>query len=355
MATKHKVELTACAELEVNIAMLRFLHRLPLDELGMIGHGLTLLSSLEGGNAYEEDEGLFPQSITQKSSARLKDANFAGMTTDSSGSFVCGRENRIERNRTRHECRHEESATHRVMSPHSSMADLESHADANTLSLTSKESISALSFACCAARRVEGDHAQQQSDDQASVAGGFAGPIKHNKFITSHSHGDSVGVKADDHDCPFQPSSLDRASDQHRTPAEIEMGTARGDNSVAWEAAGMESAPSFTRRSADSCDLFLKSIGLPIHEDSNPRTDNKYLDDFDMDDLPDWSDVEDDPEYNQFEERSFHWTDTDSSHSSRISIMADTSWPTFSMPSVFVHTDASNTHGNGADSNEDMS
>jgi hypothetical protein len=354
MATKRKVELTACAELEVNVVMLRFLHRLPLDELGMIGHGLTLISSLEGGNTYEEDEGFFPKSITQNSSAQPKDANLAGLTTDSSGSFVCGQENRIERNRTRHECRHGQSATYRALSLHSSVADIDSHTDANMLSLTSQESISALSFACGAARRVEGDNAQQQSDDQASVAGGFAGPVNHNGFVTSHSHGDSVGVKVDDHNRPLQPPSLDRTSDQHRIPAEADMSTVRADNSVAWEAARMESAPSFTRRSADSCDLFLKSIGLPIHEDSNPRTDNEYLDDFDMDDLPDWSDVEDDPEYNQFEERSFHWTDTDSSHSSRISIMADMSWPAFFMPSVFVHTVASNMHGNGADSNEDM-
>ena len=163
------------------------------------------------------------------------------------------------------------------------MMDMESHADAMTLSLTSQENASAWSFACSSAQLVEREHATRQ----------------------------------------------------------------RG-------AADMERAPSFTTRSADSCDLFLVSIGLSIHPDSDPRTDHNDMDmdDFDMDDLPNWSDVEDDPEYNQFEERSFHWTDTDSSHSSRKSMrMADTSSPAFYMPAVGVETIAPNTHGDVAHSN----
>ncbi|KAI4944980.1 hypothetical protein J4E91_008325 [Alternaria rosae] len=150
--------------------------------------------------------------------------------------------------------------------------DMESYADAVTLSLVSQESDPAWSF------RVERDHAQRQS-----------------------------------------------------------------------EAADMKGAPSFTGRSADSCDLFLESIGLSIHPDGDPRADHEDMDAFDMDNLPNWSDVEDDPEYNQFEERSFHWTDTDSSHSSRESC---TSSPALYMPSVAVRTIVSNMHGDAADNNE---
>ena len=71
-----------------------------------------------------------------------------------------------------------------------------------------------------------------------------------------------------------------------------------------------------------------------------------------MDNLPNWSDVEDDPEYNQFEEQSFHWTDTESSHSSRKSMrMADASSPAFYMPAVDVETVAPNMYGDVAHSN----
>lgn len=267
------VDLNAYADLEVNIAILRFVHRLPLDELRIIGQVLTLSSSSAMGNTFEEDDRRLPRGV-----ARPKTLSLASTTKDLSRSFVCGPKNRSERNRTRHECRHDQCAVHERLILYSSEMDVESNAAAVTLSLASQESDSAWSFACCSAQRVERDHAQRQS-----------------------------------------------------------------------EAADMERAPSFTGRSADSCDLFLESIGLSIHPDGDPRTDHEDTDAFDMDNLPNWSDVEDDPEYNQFEEWSFHWTDTDSSHSSRESC---TSSPALYMPSVAVHAVVSNMHGDAADSNE---
>jgi len=269
-------DLNAYAGLQVNIAILRFVHRLPLDELRIIGQRLTLSSSFAAGNTFEEDDRRLPRSV-----ARPKTMSLASTTRDLSRSFVCGPENRIERNRTGDGCRHDQCAIHERPSLYSSMMDMESHADAITLSLSSQESASAWSFACSSAQLVEREHATRQ----------------------------------------------------------------RG-------AADMERAPSFTTRSADSCDLFLESIGLSVHPDSIPRTDHQDTDDFDMENLPNWSDVEDDPEYNQFEEQSFHWTDTESSHSSRKSMrMADASSPAFYMPAVDVETVAPNMYGDVAHSN----
>ena len=270
-------DLNAYAGLQVNIAILRFVRRLPLDELRIIGQRLTLSSSFAAGNASEEDDRRLPRSV-----ARPKTVSVASMTRDLSRSFVCGPENRIERNYTGDKCGHDQCAVQERPSLNSSMMDMESHADAITLSLISQESASAWSFACCSAQRVEQDHTQRRG-----------------------------------------------------------------------EVADIERALSFTTRSADSCDLFLVSIGLSMHPDSDPRTDHDDIDDFDMDDLPNWSDVENDPEYNQFEERSFHWTDTGSSHSSRKSMrMADTSSPAFYMPAVDVDTVAPDIHGDVAHSNE---
>jgi hypothetical protein len=61
------------------------------------------------------------------------------------------------------------------------------------------------------------------------------------------------------------------------------------DSSVA-PAAHMERAPSFTNRSTDSCDDFLESIGLPTH--ACPT-----ISDEEFEALPDWSDVEDDSDF----------------------------------------------------------
>jgi len=167
-----------------------------------------------------------------------------------------------------------------------------------TSSLTSKDSDSTWSFACRSAHRIErDDDAALDCDDDTLSFGSLVGwGIDH------------VGLNTND-------SSMPDTSDTR-----ILYGDAQ---EASENCTGHSQRPSsITRQSFDSCDLFLESIGLPVHETSFPRMSDEQFEA-----LPDWTDVENDTEYNEFEGRPFHWSRTNSLCSSRASMEADLVFP----------------------------
>jgi hypothetical protein len=299
---EHAVDVDACAVLEVNVAMLRFIQRLPLDALHMIGQGRTLCSSLTANDTARGDKEYCPRNVTMNSSAPSETAGLVSTTKDSSESFACSLE-----------------------------FDMELHADSKTLSLTSEESDSTWSFAYSSARQVERHSTQGERDDDANSVGSFAGSANRSGVVMSHSHQNSVDARVGGHNCPLRGYMINRTSKAQVLPFGVADSALPANHTFNWPTAHAERAPSFTTRSIDSCDLFLESIGLPIFPENHSTTSDE-----DLDGLPNWSDVEDDPEYNQFEERSFHWSDTNSSCSFRNSLrMRAPSLPILQMPTGF--------------------
>jgi hypothetical protein len=330
---EHAIDLDACAVFEVNVAMLRFVKRLPLDELHKIGRGLTLSSSLTDNDTAGGIEEHFLRNVKMNSSTPSETVSLVSTTGDSSESIACCSLARNKSYRTRCLCRHDQYVAREGLSICSLEFDGELHADSKTLSLTSGESDSTWSFACSAARRVERHPTQRKRDDEANSVGSFACSVNRSGVVMSHNHENSVDARVGDHNRPLRKYIMDRTSRAQRLHSSIADNTLSATHSFNRPTAHMERAPSFTQRSVDSCDLFLESIGLPILPDDLPATSDE-----DLEDLPNWSDVEDDPEYNQFEERSFHRSDTNSSYSSRNSLrMGAPPLPIFQMPSGFTN------------------
>ncbi|CAN9086512.1 unnamed protein product [Alternaria alternata] len=234
----NTVPLDARVALEVNITILRFVKRLPLDELQVIGRGSTV--------------SLFPNDNDT-------------ITSDSSLSLACRSAREVERDHAAHRHGHDGGVAHEQLN--------RVFPDIAEGSLARSR---ALDVTIHSVRRSEREYTQRKRND-ANPFGRLAGPTHHDKVKhwLIHQEDHSTKAETDSSDPQYHNVDLSFRPQAH-----------------------MDRTPSFTRRSFDSCDFFLESIGLLVAKD-----DHETIGDEDFDNLPDWSDVEDDPEYNVFFEK----------------------------------------------------
>jgi hypothetical protein len=146
----------------------------------------------------------------------------------------------------------------------------ERFASSRTLSLTSKESNVESLLALHSARQTEHELTQRKRDNEATWFGGFAGPVDRDRVALWLVEQKSIDTKAEGNAPESEHRNIvDRPPSPH---------------------AHMERTPSFTKRTIDSCDVFLESIGL-----AGAEKDDRTMSDEEFDNLPNWSDVEDDP------------------------------------------------------------
>ncbi|KAA8621873.1 hypothetical protein A1F94_008016 [Pyrenophora tritici-repentis] len=183
------------------------------------------------------------------------------------------------------------------------------------------------SFACSSARRIERGHTAPDEDDDTlsfeSLLDWVVGPDR-----------DKV-----DTDATREPNT----NDTWNAPRVLEDARDAGIGTAGRSTRNL----SLSHRSVDSCDLFLQSISFPIHE-----TSFSMMSDEEFEALPDWSDVEEEDEYNVYLERYHHWSNTNSAYSSRLSMEADFVFPTISVPPGFSAAVLMNTGGNGCGGND---
>lgn len=255
---RNKVHLDARVALEVNITILRFVERLPLDELQVVGRGSTV--------------SLFPNDNDT-------------ITSDSSLSFACRSARKVERDHAARRRGHDGGVAHEQLNrifPEFAEGSL---ARSRALNVTSVENSMDNPLAIHSVRQSEQEHTQRKGNNDANPFGGLVGPTHRDKVEHWLIQQEDFSIKAE----------ADSSDPQYRN-----------DDLSFRPQAHMDRTPSFTRRSFDSCDLFLESIGLLVAKD-----DHGTIGDEDFDNLPDWSDVENDPEYNVFFEKpEYQWSDS---------------------------------------------
>ncbi|CAN9213320.1 unnamed protein product [Alternaria alternata] len=253
----NTVPLDARVALEVNITILRFVKRLPLDELQVIGRGSTV--------------SLFPNDNDT-------------ITSDSSLSFACRSAREVERDHAAHRHGHDGGVAHEQLNRVFPDIAEGSLVRSRALDVTSVKNSMDNSLAIHSVRRSEREYTQRKRND-ANSFGRLAGPTHHDKVKHWLIHQEDLSIKAE----------TDSSDPQYRN---VDLSFR--------PQAHMHRTPSFTRRSFDSCDFFLESIGLLVAKD-----DHETIGDEDFDNLPDWSDVEDDPEYNVFFEKpEYQWSES---------------------------------------------
>ncbi|KAB2111582.1 hypothetical protein AG0111_0g1025 [Alternaria gaisen] len=254
---RNTIHLDARVALEVNITILRFVERLALDELQVVGRGSTV--------------SFFPNDNDT-------------ITSDSSLSFACRSAREVERDHAARRCGHNGGVAHEQLNrifPEFAKGLL---ARSRAPNVTRVENSMDNPLAIHSVRQSEQEYTQRKRNNDANPFGGLAGPTHRDKVKHWRIHQEDLSIKAE----------ADSSDPQYRN-----------DDLSFRPQAHMDRAPSFTRRSFDSCDLFLESIGLLVAKD-----DHETIVDEDFDNLPDWSDVEDDPEYNVFFEKpEYQWSE----------------------------------------------
>jgi hypothetical protein len=303
---REEVLLDAYEALEINVAMWDFAQRLPLDELSAIGQGLAPLSPRK--ECEEAVTNVHPhvllESLTE-SPTKSRTLSLTSSSSSSSWSFACCSARRIERDHVGRENVDEENI---------SSEEFEQDDDAGvtkdqslgprTLSLTTTSSSSSWSFACRSTRRVERDHTPQKRDvvdpDLKEDSRNPQSTIVFHTF--NHPQRNTF----------YRPVRCSTSHEASNNPPCALDGEGESGPTLIWPTIHTKRRPCFTRRSIDSADLFLWSIGIRISGVNHTR-----MSDEEFANLPDWSDVEDDPEYNMVEERLFCWSDAASSCSFR--------------------------------------
>ena len=162
------------------------------------------------------------------------------------------------------------------------------------LSLEEGSSKSSLSFTCRSARRIERQSGYPYEDGDASSFGSLAGW----GVICNGEDGQEV---------------VERGGENHETGVGSDERAFSSPNACcaphsAWPAV----SSSFTEQTSDSYGSFLRYIGTADIESSSPTMSEEQFDA-----LPDWSDVEDDPEYDTFfVKQPVSWSSTASSSAS---------------------------------------
>lgn len=250
--------LDARVALEVNTTILRFVERLPLDELQAVGRGSTV-SFLPNDNDT--------------------------ITSDSNLSFACRSAREVERDHAARRRGHDGGVAHEQLNrvfPEFAEGSL---ARSRALNVTSVENSMDNPLAIHSVRQSKQEYTQRKRNNDANPFGGLADPTHHDKVKHWLIDQEDFSIKAEAESSDPQYRNVDLSFRPQ---------------------AHMDRTPSFTRRSFDSCDLFLESIGLLV-----AKNDHETIGDEDFDNLPDWSDVEDDPEYNVFfEELEYQWSES---------------------------------------------
>ena len=308
----------AHAALEANVAMLHLMGRPPLDELQVVGQG-SMLS-------------LFP-----------KDDD--AITSYSSCSFACYSARRTERDHAERLYEHDGCVADEQISRMASEIAAKPSADSRAPSLTNKENSFASSLALQSARQTEWEYTQRKRDKDGNMFGGFARPVDREKVAIWLSQQESIKTEIMDYISdvqyrsvvhpPFRQPTTNVTANIQQKSADIEDGAFTTGHGFHRPTVYTKCAPALTKRSADSCNIFLECIGLPV-----PKEDYRTITNKEVDNLPNWSDAEDDPGYDVFEKRQIQrsksaisWPSkthvktsnvtTDNAHSRRHSIMTD--------------------------------
>jgi hypothetical protein len=278
--------LDAHEALEVNVAMLDFARRLPLDELSAVGRGLAPASPRNTVEKNEVGEEGHPQDLL-KSPLESRTLNMANSSNASSSSFACSSARRVERDDTLREDTDEKDARGRKTEKETDTGSSE-HLSTNsrTLSLNSTSNSSSWSFACCSARTVERDHLQREYEAHGSTTAvhAFQHPQR-NTFYRPVRRSIADGPPA------MEPRCVDAGKPDLRP-------------TLIWPK-HFERTRSPKRRSVDDADLW------PLADASHA-----VMSEEEFAELPDYSDVEDDPEHNTVVKRSLRWSAMAGSHSS---------------------------------------
>jgi hypothetical protein len=303
---EEEVLLRAYKALEVNVAMLDFAKRLPLDDLSMIGRGLGPHSPRkETVESEEVGEEAHPR-VLLESFTESRSLSLASSSSSSSWSFACYSARRVERDDALREDPDGRNVPDDSIEPESDAGIVKKElTGSRTLNLTSASSDSSWSFACRSARRIEQDHTGKEE-------GTVFGDEPKDNSCTFQS---TIVVHGFDHsqrNTFYRPIRCSLPDKQPMEPPCIADGETDTKSTLTGPTRHAKRTPSFTRRSIDSADVFLWSIGIRI-----PGAKFTRMSDEEFDKLPDWSDVEDDPEYDTVEKRSYCWSSTASSCSSK--------------------------------------
>jgi hypothetical protein len=138
--------------------------------------------------------------------------------------------------------------------------------------------------------------------------GGFAGPVDCEKVAIWLSQQESIKTEIVDYISdaqyrsvihpPFRQPTTNVTANIQQTSAGIEDGAFPTGHGFHQSTVYTKRAPAFTKRSADSCDIFLESIGLPV-----PKEDYRTIPNKEFDNPPNWSHVKDDAGYDVFGKR----------------------------------------------------
>jgi hypothetical protein len=300
------VLLGAYEALEVNVAMLDFAKRLPLDELSMIDRGLGPHSPRkETVESEEVGEEAHPR-VLLESFTESRTLSLASSSNSSSWSFACCSARRVERDDALREDPDGRNVADDSIEPEIDAGIVKKElTGSRTLSLTSASSDSSWSFACRSARRIEQKHTRKEEgkvfgDEPKDDSCAFQSTIVVHRF--DHPQRNTF----------YRPIRCSLPDEKPMEPPCVPDGEAYTNSTLTRLIRHPKKTHSFTRRSIDSADVFLWSIGIRI-----PGAKFTRMSDEEFDNLPDWSDVEDDPEYDTVEKRSCCWSSTASSCSSK--------------------------------------
>jgi hypothetical protein len=237
-------------ESRASMAMLDFARNLPLSELSLIGCGLEA-PAMEPYSVTDPD-GVEQTSRAPNTRAPTIPFQKASLSQVSSESFPTRRTKR----------------EHDLIAPRSAMAQLQ-HTRSQTLSISSRSSSSTWSFACQSARRVEREYDEQDDnvDDDASPFGSLS-------ERSTASADDARPNRSDAENIPEQNKPCKRTTGVQPVSLLTE------------ETDGSSHTPQVSEQ-------------------------NSNLGDAAFDALPDWSDIENDPEYNEpFKREADMWSVT---------------------------------------------
>lgn len=182
----------------------------------------------------------------------------------------------------------------------------------DTLSLSSASSDSSWSFACCDARRIERDHAQLKYDDPTNLS------RKSTTLSLASSSDSGWSFTCRSARRVEREFAQDNGREEQTTTDHHGVRLPHGENvslpvqdKVIAPAPQPEQPRATPKQSAVFCGLF---VGIP--EQAEFHLPYSAMSDEEFAALPDWSDVEDDPEYNVCDDEPFCWSSTASSHSS---------------------------------------
>ncbi|KAF1849539.1 uncharacterized protein K460DRAFT_365426 [Cucurbitaria berberidis CBS 394.84] len=301
------------ATLEVNIAMLDFAKKLPLEELSLIGCSSppSSLSGAEQDALSCGDNATASNPMTYDSRDSSRTLSLATISSGPSWSFACRSAHRIGR-------KPEEPDNYDDASSFGSLTDWGITSNGNAARGTPNDAGS---------DAVNGDDEDTMRPDSCVQTNHNAfyrlpPPSSNERDITNFQFPNPQ--KYDDRDTNSVYSMLSHPGElEHNTVIDVPS-----PGPFALHNGPLTAAPSLTEQSNDSHESFLRYIETPNAEIAIP-----FVSEEDFDALPDWSEVEDEAEYNTcFIKQPFLWSPTASSSSIHLLTMAS---PAVHIPSGY--------------------